>query len=100
MQVEEVPQDEFEGHDLFCGPILHVICSSRATFLEPVTIQLPVSRGSKVVNVQRPSACRVRLFVRNPERETKEWVEISDKLENPASYDGKVVTLKAPRFSR
>ena len=99
MQVEEVSQDEFEGEDVFCGPILHVICSSRATFLEPVTIQLPVSLGSKVVNVQRPSACRVRLFVLNSERETKKWVEISDKLENPASCDGKVVTFKAPRFS-
>ena len=100
MQVHEVPQDEFEGDDLFCGPILHVICSSRATFLEPVTIQLPVSLGSKVVHVQRPSACRVRLFVLNSERETKEWVEFSDKLENPASYDGKVVKFKAPLFSR
>lgn len=100
MQVHEVLQDEFEGRDLFYGPILHVICSLGVKFLEPVTIQLPVSLGSKVVNVQRPSACRVRLFVLNSERETKEWVEFSDKLENPASYNGKVVKFKAPLFSR
>ena len=59
-----------------------------ATFLEPVTIQLPVSLGNKVVNLPQASDCRVRILFLNSERETKEWVEISDKLEIPASYDG------------
>ena len=99
LQVQEVPQDEFQRHDLFCGPILRVLCSSKATFLEPVTIQLPVSLGNKLVNIPQPSDCRVRIFFRSPERETKEWVEISDKLENPASYDGKLVKFKVQRFS-
>ena len=30
---------------------------------------------------------------------TKEWIEISDELENPANYDGKLVTFKVQRFS-
>ncbi|XP_044174645.1 uncharacterized protein LOC114951472 [Acropora millepora] len=99
LKVQEVPQDEFQGHDLFCGPILRVLCSSKATFLEPVTIQLPVSLGNKVVHLPQPSDCRVRIFFLSPAGETKEWVEISDKLENPASFDGKLVTFKVQRFS-
>ena len=99
LQVQEVPQDEFQRHDLFCGPILRVLCSSKATFLEPVTIQLPVSLGNKLVNIPQPSDCRVRILFLSPEGETKEWVEISDKLENPASYDGKLVKFKVQRFS-
>ena len=99
LQVQEVPQDEFQRHDLFCGPILRVLCSSKATFLEPVTIQLPVSLGNKLVNIPQPSDCRVRIFFLSPERETKEWVEISDELENPASYDGKLVKFKVQHFS-
>ena len=98
-QVQEVPQDEFQGHDLFYGPILRINCSSRAKFLEPVAIQLPVSLGNKLVNLPQPSECRVRIFFLSPEREIKEWVEISETLENPASYDGKLVKFKVQRFS-
>ncbi|XP_074620464.1 uncharacterized protein LOC141879199 isoform X5 [Acropora palmata] len=98
--VQEVPQDEFQGHGLFCGPILRLLCSSRATFLKPVTIQLPVSLGNKLVNIPQAAECRVRIFFLSSERESKEWVEISDKLENPASYDGKLVKFKVQHFSR
>ncbi|XP_015760591.1 PREDICTED: uncharacterized protein LOC107339792 [Acropora digitifera] len=99
LKVQEVPQEEFQGHDLFCGPILRILCSSNATFFEPVSIQLPVSLGNKLVHLPQPSECRVRIFFLSPEREIKEWVEISDKLENPASYDGKLVKFKVQRFS-
>ena len=34
--------NEFQGRDLFAGPIVRVVCSSRVIFLEPVTEQLPV----------------------------------------------------------
>ena len=67
--------------------------------MKPVTIQLPVSLGNKLVNIPQPSECRVGLFFLSTERETKEWVEISDKLENPASYDGKLVKFKVQHFS-
>ena len=99
LQVQEVPQNEFQGHSLFYGPVLRVLCSSRATFLQPVTIQLPISLGNKPVNIPQPSKCRVRIFFHSPEREPKEWVEISDKLEAPASFDGEVVKFKVQRFS-
>ncbi|XP_044165041.1 uncharacterized protein LOC114969803 isoform X4 [Acropora millepora] len=99
LQVQEVPQQKFQGCNLFAGPILRVRCTSRATFLKPVTIKLPVSLGNKLVNVPQPSECRVRVFFLNSERETKEWIEISDELENPANYDGKLVTFKVQRFS-
>ena len=99
LQVQEVPQNEFQGRNLFVGPIVHVLCYSRATFLKPVTIKLPVSLGDKLVNIPQPSVCRVRVFFLNSERETKEWIEISDELETPANYDGKLVTFKVQRFS-
>ena len=99
LQVQEVPQDEFQGHGLVSGPILRILCSSRVTLLEPVTIQLPVSLGNKLVNIPQPSECRVRIFFLSSERDTREWVEISDRLENPASYDGKVVQFMVRSFS-
>ena len=68
--------------------------------MEPVTIQLPVSLGNKLVNIPQPSECRVRIFFLSPERGIKEWVEISDELENLASYDGKLVKFQVHRFSR
>ena len=80
--------------------MLRVLCSSRVKFLEAVTIQLPVSLGNELVNIPQPSDCRVRIFYLSPERGIKEWVEISDELENPASYDGKLVKFKVQRFSR
>ena len=99
LQVQEVPQQKFQGCNLFTGPILRVRCTSRATFLKPVTIKLPVSLGNKLVNIPQPSECRVRVFFLNSERETKEWIEISDELETPANYDGKLVMFKVQRFS-
>lgn len=98
--MQEVPQDEFQGHGLFAGPVLHVLCSSGSGFLKPVTIQLPVSLGDKPLNTPHPSKCRVRIFFLNSEEKTKEWVEISDELESPASYDGKLVKFKVQRFSK
>ena len=100
LQVQEVPQDEFWGHHLFAGPILHVLCSSRATFLEPVTIQLPISLGDNLVNIPQTSKCRVRIFFLSSEREIKEWIEIPDELKKPASYDGKLVKFTVHGFSR
>ena len=98
LQVQEVPQNEFQGRNIFVGPILHILCTSRATFLKPVTIKLPVSLGDKLVNIPQASVLRVRVLFLNSERETKEWIEISDELENPAYYDGKLVTFKVQRF--
>ncbi|XP_015755586.1 PREDICTED: uncharacterized protein LOC107335136 isoform X1 [Acropora digitifera] len=100
LKVQEVPQDEFRGRHLFAGPILHVLCCSWATFLEPVTIQLPVSLGNKLVNIPDPPECRVRIFFLSSEREMKEWIEISDDQKEPASYDGKFVKFKVESFSR
>ena len=97
LQVQQVPQDEFKDHDLFVGPILRVLCSSGSTFLEPVTIQLPVSLRDNLANIPQP--CRVRVFFLNSERKTREWDEISDKLENPASYNGNLVKFKVRGFS-
>ena len=99
LQVKEVPQDEFQGLDLFAGPILHILDSSKAEFLKPVTIQLPVCLREKEMTTPDPSMCRVRIFVLPTETETMDWIEISSDLENPATYDGKVVKFQVRRFS-
>ena len=43
VQVQEVPNEEFEEEDVFLGPILRIECSKVVQFFSPVTIQLPVS---------------------------------------------------------
>ena len=99
LQVQEVPQDEFQDLDLFAGPILRILGSPKAEFLKPVTIQLPVCLREKEMTIPDPSMCRVRIFFLRSETETKEWIEISSDLENPATYDGKVVKFQVRRFS-
>lgn len=85
---------------MFAGPILRVLCSSRAIFLEPAVIQLPVFLGVKPASIPHPSMCRVRIFFLSSKEETKEWLEISEELENPVSYDGTLVKFKVQGFSR
>ncbi|XP_015775027.1 PREDICTED: uncharacterized protein LOC107353218 [Acropora digitifera] len=99
LKVQEVPQDEFENVDLFAGPILRILGSPKAEFLKPVTIQLPVCLREKTPTIPNPSMCRVRIFFLRSETESKEWIEISSELENPATYDGKVVKFQVRRFS-
>ena len=98
LQVQEVPQDEFQDLDLFAGPILRILGSPKAEFLKPVTIQLPVCLREKMT-IPDPSMCRVRIFLLRSDTESKEWIEISSDLENPATYDGKVVKFQVRRFS-
>ena len=85
---------------MFSGPILRVLCSSRATFLKPVKIRLPYSLGDKPASIPHPSMCRVRIFFLRSTEETKEWLEISEELENPVRYDGTLVKFKVQGFSR
>ena len=85
---------------MFSGPILRVLCSSRATFLKPVKIQLPYSLGDKPASIPHPSMCRVRIFFLRSKEETKEWLEIFEELENPVRYDGTLVKFKVQGFSR
>ena len=98
-QVQEVPQDEFQDLDLFAGPILRILGSPKAEFSKPVTIQLPVCLREKEITIPNPSMCRVRIFFLRSETESKDWIEISSELENPATYDGKVVKFQVRRFS-
>ena len=84
---------------MFAGPILRVLCSSEATFLEPAIIQLPVSLGDKPASIPHP-LYRVRIFFLSSKEETKEWLEISEELENPVRYDGTLVEFKVQGFSR
>ena len=53
-----------------------------------------------MVKLSDPSVCCIGVFYLCSEQETKEWIEISDELENPAIYDGKLVKFKVRHFSR
>ena len=99
LQVQEVPQDEFQDLELFAGPILHISDASKAEFLKPVTVQLPVCLREKEMTTPDPSMCRVRIFYLHSETESKEWIESSSELDNPATYDGEVVKFQVRRLS-
>ena len=70
--MQDDPQDEFQGRNLFAGPIHGVLCSSTVTFLEPVTIQLPVSLGGSVASIRHLSVSFQDLIFSSVPRE-KPW---------------------------
>ena len=57
---------------MFARPIHGVLCSSTVTFLEPVTIQLPVSLGGSVASIRHPSVSFRDLIFSSVPRE-KPW---------------------------
>lgn len=53
-----------------------------------------------MLNIPHDTVCRVRVFFLSSEKETREWMEISDELENRASFDGRVVKFTVRGFTR
>ena len=96
--MQEVPNKEFEGQDVLIGPVLRIICPQVVSFLKPVTIQLPVSLRDEREGIGDFSTCRVRVFLKS-DGEQKEWVEITDDLIYPASFDGTFVRFQVQCFS-
>ena len=99
LQVQEVPNEEFQDMNVFVGPILRIVSSNSIEFSNSVTVQLPVSLGDEPVGIPDHSVCRVRVLFLKSEGESKEWVEITGDLENPASFDGTLVKFRIKRFS-
>ncbi|XP_068705854.1 uncharacterized protein [Montipora foliosa] len=99
LKVQEVLQDEFDGVDGCSGPILRILGSPSAEFLNPVTIQLPISHQRDPEYIPDPSVCRVRIFFLSSDEESKKWIEITNDLESPASFDGNFVKFQVRRFS-
>ena len=97
--MQETPNDEFEGRNVYFGPILRISCTQGIEFLKPVTIQLPVAPWVEGGTIPDPSICRVRVLFLRSDGENKEWVDITDDLENPARFDGTSVTFQVNRFS-
>ena len=99
VQVQEVPNKEFEEEGVFLGPILRIKCFEVVQFFRPVTIQLPVSfRDQQDFNLD-PTKCHVRVLFLNCEEEKKEWIELTD-LSEPIQFDAKFVRIQVQRFSR
>lgn len=99
VQVQEVPNKEFVREDVFLGPVLRVNCFEAVQFLKPVIIQLPIClRGQQAFN-QEPTTCRVRVLFRNSDDEQKEWIDVTDDLVKPPSFDGDFVNIYVERFS-
>ena len=99
VQVQEVPNKEFEEEGVFLGPILRIKCFGLAQFLRPLTIQLPVSLRDQQDFKPDPIEYRVRVFFMNCEEEKKEWTELTDLVE-PTQFDTKFVRIQVQRFSR
>ena len=98
--MQEVPSEEFERQDVFLGPVLRIVCS-QVHFLKPVTLQLPVSLRDEQEGIPDPLTCHVRVFFQRPDSEHgEEWIEITDDLVNPASFDGTFVRFQVEHFSK
>ena len=95
--MQEVPSEAFNDDNVMVGPILRITCSQSVGFLKPVTIQLPVSQQDG--GISQSSACRVGVLFLRSDGERKEWIEISDDLENPPNYDGQFVSFQVEHFS-
>ena len=95
VQVQEVPNKEFEEEGVFLGPILRIKCFGLVQFFRPVTIQLPVSLRDRQDFNPDPTKCHVRVLFLNCEEEKKEWTD----LVKPAQFDGSFVRIQAQRFS-
>ena len=71
VQVQEVPNEDFDEEGVFFGPILRMKCSEVVQFFRPVTIQLPVSLRDRQDVKLDPSKCHVRALFLNCEEEKK-----------------------------
>ena len=98
VQVQEVPNKEFEEEGVFLGPILRIKCVEAIKFFRPVIIQLPVSLRDRLYFNADPTKCYVRVLFLNCEEEKKEWTELTD-LVKPAQFDGSFVRIQVQRFS-
>ena len=98
--MQEVPNDEFKDGNVYVGPILRISCTQGIEFLKPVTIQLPVAPRVEGGTIPDPSVYRVRVLFLRSDGENKEWVDITDDLENPACFEGTYVTFQVKRFCR
>ena len=98
VQVQEVPNKEFEEEGVFLGPILRIECFEVVQFLRPVTIQLPVSLRDQEDFNPDPTKCHVRVLFLNCEEEKKKWIELTDPVE-PTQFDAKLVRIQVQRFS-
>ena len=98
VQVQEVPNEEFEEEGVFLGPILRIKCFEVVQFFRPVIIQLPVSLRDRQDFNPDPTKCHVRVLCLNCEEEKREWTELTD-LVRPAQFDGRFVRIQVQRFS-
>ena len=96
VQVQEVPNEEFEEEGVFLGPILRIKCVFQ--FFRPVTIQLPVFLRDQQAFNPDPTKCHVRVLFLNCEEEKQEWTELTDLVE-PTQFDAKFVRIQVQRFS-
>ena len=99
IQVQEVPSDEFQEGGVFLGPLLRINCFETVQFSKSVAIQLPISLREQQVLLPDPTTCRVRVLFLKSDDKQKEWIEITDDLGKPASFDGKFVRFQVGRFS-
>lgn len=97
MQVQQVPNDDFQERKVIFGPILHILCSVEAELTTPATIWIPLTLQEDQTELPDPSSSHVRTFYRRDS--SQEWVEITEKLKPPAKMENGVVTFQVNHFS-
>ena len=97
--MQEIPQKEFKGKDVWAGPILRITSPVTLQFQQPVTIQLPMSLREESCEAPDMSTCRVRILFQESASGHQEWTDITDRLVTPASCDGMVFEFSVTHFS-
>ena len=91
VQVQEVPNEEFEEEGVFLGPVLRIKCFEVVQFFRPLRDQQDFNPD--------PTKYRVRVLFLNCEEEKKEWIELT-VLSEETQFDAKFVRIQVQRFSR
>ena len=94
VQVQEVPNDDYEEQRVFLGPILHISCSLDIELQEPALIRIPITLQQDQIKLPDLSSSHVRIFYRNKKDKSKEWVEITRQLKMKAQIENGVVTFQ------
>lgn len=85
------------------GPILRITSPKKDDFMEPVSIQLPLSlREQQRLDIPDLSLVRVQVWFKDSSStaaDKQEWTEITEELEATPSFDGAVIKFSVRHFS-
>ena len=99
IQVQEVPNYNYEEKRAFAGPILHISCPVEVKLKKPALIKIPVASEQDLQKLQNLSITNVRIYYQSTGNNSQEWVDITENLRPPAKLENGTVTFQVKHFS-